>query len=95
MGNYPKKLTDPTEVALSAIQEALNVNEDEEQPTERSNGMSSGLRSPEFSLCSNPTASLSSFIRKGRHAKAIKAKILLKISLLTEISNNSGSISSG
>src|ERR1700689_5401652 len=46
---------------------------------ERSNGMSSGLRSPEFSLCSNPTASLSSFIRKGRRAKAIKAKILLKI----------------
>ena len=32
MANHPKKLADPTEAALSAIQEALNVHEDE-QPT--------------------------------------------------------------
>ena len=32
MANYPKKTIDPTEVALSAIQEALNIREDEEQP---------------------------------------------------------------
>src|SRR5262249_52294128 len=32
MVNHPKKLADPTEAALSAIQEALNVREDE-QPT--------------------------------------------------------------
>ena len=31
MANYPKKLMDPTEAALSAIQEALNVRDDEEQ----------------------------------------------------------------
>ena len=30
MANYPKKMTDPTEAALSAIQEALNVREEEE-----------------------------------------------------------------
>src|SRR5579864_5127741 len=30
MANYPKKLMDPTESALSAIQEALNIRDDEE-----------------------------------------------------------------
>src|SRR5690349_15244041 len=30
MANYPKKMTDPTEAALSAIQEALNVRENED-----------------------------------------------------------------
>ena len=29
MANYPKKMTDPTEAALSAIQEALNIRDDE------------------------------------------------------------------
>jgi hypothetical protein len=29
MANYPKKMTDPTEAALSAIQEALNIQQDE------------------------------------------------------------------
>src|SRR5580704_458983 len=33
MANYPKKMTDPTEAALSAIQEALNVRDDDEQAT--------------------------------------------------------------
>ena len=33
MANYPKKMNDPTEAALSAIQEALNVHEEDEQPT--------------------------------------------------------------
>src|ERR1700692_1622771 len=32
MANYPKKLMDPTEAALSAIQEALNIRDDEERP---------------------------------------------------------------
>jgi len=32
MANYPKKMNDPTEAALSAIQEALNVHEEDEQP---------------------------------------------------------------
>ena len=32
MANYPKKMNDPTEAALSAIQEALNVHEENEQP---------------------------------------------------------------
>ena len=31
MANYPKKLMDPTEAALSAIQEALNIRDDEER----------------------------------------------------------------
>ena len=30
MANYPIKMTDPTEAALSAIQEALNVHEQDE-----------------------------------------------------------------
>src|SRR5689334_6137901 len=32
MANYPKKMNDPTEAALSAIQEALNVHEEDQQP---------------------------------------------------------------
>ncbi len=35
MANYPKKMTDPTEAALSAIQEALNIQQDKEQATGR------------------------------------------------------------
>jgi Apolipoprotein A1/A4/E domain len=31
MANYPKKMTDPTEAALSAIQEALNLGDDDQQ----------------------------------------------------------------
>src|ERR1700691_799369 len=31
MANYPKKTIDPTEAALSAIQEALNVRDDEDR----------------------------------------------------------------
>src|SRR5271170_3442488 len=31
MANYPKKMMDPTEAALSAIQEALNIRDDEDQ----------------------------------------------------------------
>src|ERR1700722_17779384 len=30
MANYPKKMKDPTEAALSAIQEALNIGDDEQ-----------------------------------------------------------------
>ena len=32
MANYPKKVNDPTEAALSAIQEALNIREEDDQP---------------------------------------------------------------
>jgi len=39
MANYPKKMMDPTEAALSAIQEALNIRDDEDQ--------GSGLGEPE------------------------------------------------
>ncbi len=35
MANFPKKITDPTEAALSAIQEALNLQEEEGQPAAR------------------------------------------------------------
>src|SRR5579884_3293244 len=46
MANYPKKLVDPTEAALSAIQEALNVRDDEEQPANRPDGMSDLFEGP-------------------------------------------------
>src|SRR5262249_15856009 len=36
----PKKMTDPTEAALSAIQEALNVQDDEDKAPGRPEGMS-------------------------------------------------------
>src|ERR1700730_6570688 len=51
MANYPKKMMDPTEAALSAIQEALNIRDDDEtaqpeahderraQPESRPDGM--------------------------------------------------------
>ena len=32
MANHPKKMADPTEAALSAIQEALNIHDEDEQP---------------------------------------------------------------
>src|SRR5271170_836865 len=35
MANSPKKIVDPTEAALSAIQEALKVRDDEDQPDHR------------------------------------------------------------
>ena len=33
MANYPKKTIDPTEAALSAIQEALNIRDEDEDHT--------------------------------------------------------------
>src|SRR5579863_8508704 len=39
MANYPKKMKDPTEAALSAIQEALNLQQEEEQPASEPEGM--------------------------------------------------------
>src|SRR5262245_55270691 len=35
MANFPKKASDPTEAALSAIQEALNIKDFEQQPAAR------------------------------------------------------------
>ena len=35
MANNPKKIVDPTEAALSAIQEALKVRDDDDLPDER------------------------------------------------------------
>ncbi len=32
MANNPKKIVDPTEAALSAIQEALKIRDDDDQP---------------------------------------------------------------
>ena len=39
MANYPKKMTDPTEAALSAIQEALNIRDDDAAGGSRPDGM--------------------------------------------------------
>src|ERR1700733_12020293 len=39
MANNPKKIVDPTEAALSAIQEALKVRDDEDQPDHRGEGI--------------------------------------------------------
>ncbi len=46
MANYPKKMTDPTEAALSAIQEALNIGDDE-KPASRPEGMADLFASPD------------------------------------------------
>src|SRR5271170_2084234 len=46
MANYPKKTTDPTEAALSAIQEALNIGDDEKQAS-RPEGMADLFASPD------------------------------------------------
>ena len=46
MANYPKKTIDPTEAALSAIQEALNIREDEEQTPGRSDRTGDLLANP-------------------------------------------------
>ncbi len=49
MANYPKKMMDPTEAALSAIQEALNIRDDEDdaeaqaQPQTRPEGRPEGM----------------------------------------------------
>src|SRR3984893_6548660 len=39
MANYPKKMTDPTEAGLSAIQEALNIRDDDDEAASRPEGM--------------------------------------------------------
>jgi len=46
MANYPKKITDPTEAALSAIQEALNIRDDEEPGPSQPEAMASLLAGP-------------------------------------------------
>ncbi len=46
MANYPKKMIDPTEAALSAIQEALNIRDDEEQPPRAADEQGRFLRQP-------------------------------------------------
>ena len=43
MANNPKRMQDPTEAALSAIQEALNVHDDDEQPKGRPDTMANLL----------------------------------------------------
>jgi hypothetical protein len=43
MANYPKKIKDPTEAALSAIQEALNIQHEGQQQAERPEGMADML----------------------------------------------------
>ncbi len=60
MANYPKKMTDPTEAALSAIQEALNLQQDEEQAESQPEGMADLLSGPaESGLPSEPAEPVS------------------------------------
>ena len=49
MANYPKKMKDPTEAALSAIQEALNIRNDEElaEPNAQSKAQPEAAARPE------------------------------------------------
>ncbi len=57
MANYPKKMKDPTEAALSAIQEALNLQQDEEQAASQPEGMADLLSGPaESRMQSAPAA---------------------------------------
>ena len=46
MANYPKKMTDPTEAALSAIQEALNVRDGDDESSGRPAGVVDPLDPP-------------------------------------------------
>ena len=39
MANNPKKIVDPTEAALSAIQEALKVRDEDDQPGHRADSI--------------------------------------------------------
>src|SRR5438876_12452582 len=48
MANNPTKVKDPTEVALSAIQEALNINDAPTPETERGDNVSQGSSAPVF-----------------------------------------------
>ncbi len=56
MANYPKKMKDPTEAALSAIQEALNIRQDEEQPAGQPEGMADLLSRPAEGRAQGATA---------------------------------------
>jgi hypothetical protein len=56
MANYPKTIKDPTEAALSAIQEALNIQQDEEQAASQPEGMSDLLSGPAEDRAQSPTA---------------------------------------
>jgi hypothetical protein len=55
MANYPKKMKDPTEAALSAIQEALNL-QDEEQAASQPEGMADLLSGPAEGRAQSATA---------------------------------------
>jgi hypothetical protein len=54
MANYPKKIMDPTEAALSAIQEALNIRDDEEPGPREPEAMASLLAGPADGHRSSP-----------------------------------------
>src|SRR3954462_2551860 len=62
MANNPKKVKDPTEVALSAIQEALNISDTSVDPSRNSIG---GELSPPSMPSAAPTYSESPFDTRG------------------------------
>src|SRR4051795_9452785 len=62
MANNPKKAKDPTEVALSAIQEALNISDTSVDPSRNSIG---GELSPPSMPSAAPTYSDSPFDTRG------------------------------
>ena len=74
MANYPKKMKDPTEAALSAIQEALNLQQEEEQAASQPEGMADLLSGPaEGRAPSAPAAACerrSVQFRCGRHPRS-------------------------
>src|SRR5581483_10382662 len=47
MANYPKKMMDPTEAALSAIQEALNIKDEDIRPEEQSETITARAPTPD------------------------------------------------
>ena len=53
MANYPKKMMDPTEAALSAIQEALKIRDDDPASRKRSGAT---RRNPRAGRTSRPFA---------------------------------------
>ena len=58
MANNTKKVVDPTEAALSAIQEALKVRDDETEPGQRSDSAASATGSDSGRWDKSPTSPL-------------------------------------
>ncbi len=80
MANYPKKTIDPTEAALSAIQEALNIRDDEEETEHPRRGdrrsSCQPRRRPRPARSAAAGVQRSPRFRRHRHARSARPKLL-------------------